>query len=63
MFTKDFWKAACIRAIRTAAQTGIAYIGSAALISQVNWVAWLSTILLAAFLSILTSLATGLPEA
>lgn len=63
MFTADFWKAAFIRAIRTAAQTGIAVIGSAAIISEVDWKVWVSSILLAAFLSVLTSIATGLPEA
>ena len=58
---KKWWKAAGIRAIRTVAQTAIATIGTAALISEVNWVAVLSASALAGVLSILTSIA-GLPE-
>ena len=36
---KDWWKAAGIRAVKTVAQTAIATIGTAALVSEVNWVA------------------------
>ena len=43
------------------AQTGIAIIGTAALLDEVNWVAVCSAALMAAILSLLTSLA-GLPE-
>ena len=55
-------KAATIRAIRTAAQAAIATIGSAAIVSDVDWKIVLSTSGLAAILSILTSVATRLPE-
>lgn len=61
IFTKEWWKAAGIRAIKTVAQTAIATIGTAAVISQVNWKLVLSASALAGFLSLCTSLA-GLPE-
>ena len=60
-FTKSWFKAAAIRAIRTVAQTAIAVIGTAAVLSEVNWVAVASASVLAGVLSLLTSLA-GLPE-
>lgn len=59
---KKFFYAAGIRALRTFAQTAIATIGTTALLSDVNWVAVLSASALAALLSILTSIVTGLPE-
>lgn len=59
---KEFWKAALIRALRTFAQTAVATIGTSALLEQVNWLAVASASALAAVLSLLTSLATGLPE-
>lgn len=60
--SKEFWRAAGIRALRTVCQAAIASIGTAALISEVNWLAVGSTALLAGVLSILNSIATGLPE-
>lgn len=60
---KKFLKAAGIRAIRTVAQTAIAVIGTSAVLSEVNWAAVASASILAGILSILTSVATGLPEA
>ena len=59
---KDFWRAAGIRALRTACQTAVASMGTAALITEVNWIQVLSASALAGVLSILTSIATGLPE-
>ena len=60
---RDFWKAAAIRALRTVAQTAIAAIGTSALVEDVNWLAVGSAAVLAGILSLLTSIATGLPEA
>ena len=60
--TKEFWKAALIRAIRTVAQTAVATIGTSAVLQDVNWVMVGSASILAGILSVLTSIATGLPE-
>ena len=59
---KKFIIAALIRALRTLAQTAVATIGTSALLSEVNWIAVASASVLAAILSLLTSVATGLPE-
>lgn len=59
--TKNWLKAAGIRAIKTVAQTAVAMIGTATVFSEVNWLMILSGSLLAGLLSILTSVA-GLPE-
>lgn len=59
--TKKWWKYAGIRAIKTVCQTAIATIGTAAVMSEVNWLAVASASVLAGILSMLTSLA-GLPE-
>jgi len=58
---KEFWKAAGVRALKTVCQTAIAMIGTAVVMSEVNWVIVGSASLLAGILSILTSLA-GIPE-
>ena len=54
-------KAAGIRAIKTFAQTCIALIPAAATIEAVDWNTVLSTAVLSAFVSLLTSMA-GIPE-
>lgn len=59
---KKFLKAAAIRALRTVAQTAAATIGTAAVLSAVDWRVVISASVLAGILSILTSVATGLPE-
>lgn len=58
---KEWWKAAGIRAIRTVAQTAVAAIGTAAILSEVNWIAVASASALAGILSLLMSLG-GIPE-
>lgn len=60
--SKDFWRAAAIRAVRTVCQTAIGVIGTAFVLADVNWIQVLSASVLAGVLSILTSVATGLPE-
>jgi hypothetical protein len=59
--TATWFKCAAVRALKTLAQTAIATIGTTAVIESVDWQVVVSASLLAAFLSILTSIA-GLPE-
>jgi len=61
IFTKKWLAAAAVRAIKTLAQTAVANIGAAALLSEVNWIVVVSSSILAFILSMLTSVA-GLPE-
>ena len=59
--TKRWIKAAGVRAVKTVAQTFVATIGSAVVISAVDWKMVVSASLLAGILSLATSVA-GLPE-
>lgn len=59
---KQWIKAAAIRAIKTVAQTAIASIGTAMVLTDVNWAYVASASAVAGILSILTSVVTGLPE-
>ena len=59
--TKNWWRAAGIRAMKTVCQTAIATIGTSAVMSQVDWKMVASAAVLAGILSLLTSCA-GLPE-
>lgn len=61
ILSKEWWVASLKRAVRTICQTAIASIGTAAVLSEVNWPFVLSASVLAGILSLLTSLA-GLPE-
>lgn len=62
---KEYWKkwakAACVRAIKTVAQTFVAMIGTATVLGAVDWKMVVSASVLAGVLSIATSVA-GLPE-
>lgn len=58
---KRWLRAAGIRAVKTVAQAALAGIGTAKVISDVDWIYIVSTSLLAGILSILTSI-KGLPE-
>ena len=59
--SKEWWRAAGIRAIKTVAQTAISTIGVSTIMSDLNWTIVLSASALAGVLSLLTSFA-GLPE-
>ena len=61
MEKRTWLQAALIRAVKTICQTAVATIGTAAVMSQVDWKMVVSASALAGVLSILTSLA-GLPE-
>ncbi len=61
IFTKEWFAAAGIRALKTVAQTAVASIGVTAMIHEVDWLVVGSTAALAGVLSLLTSVA-GLPE-
>ena len=60
-YTKNWLKAAAVRAVKTVAQTAVATIGTAAVLGDVNWVMVASASALSGVLSLLTSVA-GLPE-
>ena len=66
MWNKEQWKkflwAAGIRAVRTFAQAFASMIAVGAAFSEVQWLRALSVAGVASVLSILTSIATGLPE-
>lgn len=61
-WTKDFWMAALNRAIRTGAQAALSMIVVGVSFFDVDWLAVLGVVLTSMAVSILTSIATGLPE-
>lgn len=60
--TKKWLKAAGSRAVRTVCQTAVAMLPAAGAIADVDWWIVVSTALLAGLVSILTSVAKGMPE-
>lgn len=59
---RDFIKAASIRALKTVAQTALSMITVGQTLGEVDWIAIMSVSVVAGVYSILTSIATGLPE-
>lgn len=60
--TVEWFKAAAIRALRTMAQTALGMLTIGAAINEINWLNVASVAFVAAVYSLLTSLATTLPE-
>ena len=60
--SKDWLKAAGIRAVKTVAQTAVALVSVGSVMQEVDWAMVGSAALLSGILSLLTSVA-GLPEA
>lgn len=59
----DFIKASLIRAIRTMAQVAVAQIGTNGVgLTDISWGGVASVAAVAGIVSVLTSIATGLPE-
>ena len=58
-----FARAAFRRAVKTMAQTASSLIGVGAVMSDINWKYVVSASLLSGIMSVLTSVATDLPEA
>ena len=61
VFSKTWWKAAGLRAVKTMAQTFVAMSASAIALQDLNWAYTGSAVVLSGVLSIATSIA-GIPE-
>lgn len=61
IFTRNWWRAALIRALRTVAQAAAGLLPAAVTVEQVDWRLVAGSALLAGLVSLLTSLG-GLPE-
>ncbi len=60
--TLEWFYAAVVRAIRTVAQTALGMFTVGAAMNEINWQYVISVSVVAGIYSILTSVATGLPE-
>lgn len=58
----EFWKASFARAIKTIAQTALSMLTVGQAVLDVDWLNVISVSAVAGVISILTSIATGLPE-
>lgn len=64
MFTWEFWKATLVRAIRTFAESMLAYIGTGAIVlNDVRWLEALSAGAMGFVIAVLLAVSTGIPEA
>ena len=62
MFSAEWWKAALVRAVRTFAESALAFIGTGAVVlGDVNWIGVLSAGAFGFVTSLLLAM-TGLPE-
>ena len=61
VFTKEWFRAAGIRAIKTVAQTAVSMLTVGQMFTEVDWLGIISISVTAGIISVLTSLA-GLPE-
>jgi hypothetical protein len=62
MFSVEWWKAALVRAVRTFAESALAFIGTGAVVlGDVNWIGVLSAGAFGFVTSLLLAM-TGLPE-
>lgn len=59
--SKEWWRAAGIRAVKTMAQTAVSMLTIGQAVLDVNWLNVLSVSVVAGIISMLTSIA-GLPE-
>lgn len=62
-YNKFFWLAAANRALRTVAQSAVSMLTVGQAVMDVDWLKVLSVSAVAGVISILTSVATGIPEA
>jgi len=60
--SREWVKAAGVRALKTFCQTGLTMITVGQAVSDVDWIGMLSISLVAAVASMMTSVITGIPE-